>query len=193
LAQSAPAGTNQLTRVSVVESLTPVRNVDSYVIMPNDVIWLKVYQEDDLETKAKVGRDGMVTVPLLGTVSISGKTVEQATTLIKESLDKRFLVNPQVSLTITEYSKRKFIILGQVQRTGVYEFAGDEKVTLLQAIALAGGYTRLAAPAKVTVQRIEHGRVSSFKVNAEAVVKDPTAKPFEIQPDDTISVGSRIF
>jgi polysaccharide export outer membrane protein len=184
---------NQARGVSILNTNGAVRKSDDYVIMPNDVIWLKVYQEDDLETKAKVGRDGTVTVPLLGAVAISGKSVDEASNLIKALLDKRFIVNPQVSLTITEYSKRKFIILGQVQRTGVYEFAGDEKVTLLQAIALAGGYTRLAAPAKVPVQRIERGQVNSYKVNAEAIMKDSKAKQFEVQPDDTITVGSRIF
>ena len=157
------------------------------------MIQLKVYQEEDLETKAKVNQDGWVTIPLIGPVALAGKTVDEASQLIREKLDKRFVINPQVSLSVTEYSKRRFTILGQVQRTGVYEFSGDEKITILQAIAMAGGFTRMGDPSKVVVQRVEQGQVKVHKMNAEAVLKNPQAKPFEIQPEDLISVGTRLF
>lgn len=195
-AQATPPAAPQLNLgqfTGGTNTITPKIERQTYIITANDVVWLKVYQEEDLETKAKVDRNGVITVPLLGPVVISGKSVEEASKTIRDMLDKRFIVNPQVSLTVVEYSKRKFTMLGQVQRTGVYEFGGDEKVTLLQAIALSGGFTRLAAQSKVTVQRLEHGEVKIFKLNAEEVMKNPRAKPFEVLPDDTITVGSRIF
>ena len=164
-----------------------------YLISPDDVIWLKVYQEEDLETKLKVTKDGTVTLPLLGAVTIGGKTVEEASGLIRTMLDRRFLVNPQVSLSIVEYSKRKFTVLGQVQRPGIYEYSAEQPMTLLQAVAMAGGFTRQAAAGKVTVQRIEQGRIRSHKVGEEAMMRDSFALPFEIQPDDTINVGTKLF
>jgi polysaccharide export outer membrane protein len=112
--------------------------------------------------------------------------------MIRGMLDKRFIVNPQVSLVVSEYSKRRFTILGQVSRPGVYEYNGDEKLSVLQAVALAGGFTRLAS-SKVAIQRLENGRIKSYAIHPEAASKDPKAGPFQVHPDDTITVGSRVF
>lgn len=146
-----------------------------------------------MESKPRVGVDGTISLPLLGTVSVSGLTLEQAREKIRSELDRRFIVNPQVSLSVTEYSKRKFTVLGQVQRTGIYEYSGEEKMTLLKAIGMAGGYTRLAAPSRVTVQRMENGSLKTIRVDAESASKSPSGGPFEVLPDDTITVGTRLF
>jgi protein involved in polysaccharide export with SLBB domain len=164
-----------------------------YVLAFNDVVQMKVYQEEDLTTQVRIGKDGSVTLPLLGTVVVGGKTIEQATTLITGLLDKDYLVKPQVSLTIFEYSKRRFTVLGQVQRPGTYEMPNEEEVTLQQAIAMAGGYTRIGAPWKITVQRVVDGEQKILKLNAEAMDKDKKAKPFTIKPDDTITVGEKLI
>ncbi|MBL9168294.1 MAG: polysaccharide export protein [Verrucomicrobiales bacterium] len=169
------------------------RPTDHYVISANDVLLMKVYQEEDLESKPRVGVDGTVSLPLLGTVSVSGLTLEQAREKIRSELDRRFIVNPQVSLSVTEYAKRKFTVLGQVQRTGIYEYSGEEKMSLLKAIGMAGGYTRLAAPSRVTVQRIEKGSLKTIRVDAESTSRSPNGGPFEVLPDDTITVGARLF
>src|SRR5262245_52678572 len=106
-----------------------------YVLKPNDVVMVKVYQEEDLTTQARVARDGSITLPLLGTVYIGSNSVEQAIGLIRDGLAKDYLVNPQVSLSIVEYAKRRFTVLGQVNRPGTYEMPSDDQVNLLQAIA----------------------------------------------------------
>src|SRR5947207_2275558 len=125
-----------------------------YVLKPNDVVMVKVYQEEDLTIQARVARDGSITLPLLGTVNIGSNTVERAIGLIRDGLAKDYLVNPQVSLSIVEYAKRRFTVLGQVNRPGTYEMPGDDQLNLLQAIAMAGGYTRIGAPTKITIQRV---------------------------------------
>src|SRR5271170_6053271 len=140
---------------------TPSKESQSYVLAPNDVVQIKVYQEDDLETKARVGQDGTISFPLIGVVPIGGKTVEQAGALIREKLDKDYLVNPQITLIVVEYSKRRFIVLGQVQKPGSFEIPSEESVTLLEAIAMAGGYTRLADKANVKVTRIAGGKTTT--------------------------------
>jgi len=185
--------TNVVARAPEPGTRPAMGQTNGYVIVPNDLIWIKVYQEEDLEVKTKVGKDGKVTLPLLGAVTVGGKTVEDASTMVRELLDKRFIVNPQVTLSVVEYSKRKFTVLGQVQRPGIYEYSGDETMTLLQAIALAGGYTTRAATSKVTVQRVEDGLLRTYKAGAEAGLKDAKRAPFEIRNDDTISVGARMF
>ena len=164
-----------------------------YKLAPNDVVLLKVYQEDDLQTQARVGSDGIVTLPLLGPVKIGGKTIEEATTMITALFDDGYLVNPQVSITIVEYAKRHFTVLGQVQRPGTYDMPGEDNINLLQAISMAGGYTRIGAPWKITLQRTVDDEQRVFKLDADAMSKDKNAKPFEILPDDTITVGEKII
>ena len=192
-AQTPPASTNGPVAAAGPGTNRFVASTPRYVIVPNDVVWLKVYQEDDLETKVKVTTDGTVTLPLIGAITVAGKTVEEASTQIRNILDKRFIVNPQVNFAVVEYSKRKFTILGQVQRPGIYEYSGDENMTLLQAVALAGGFTRLAAPSKVTLKRLEEGRFKLYYLGTEADLNNYAARPFEIRPGDTINVGAKLF
>jgi protein involved in polysaccharide export with SLBB domain len=165
----------------------------TYVLSPNDTILVKVYQEDDLETRMRIAKDGTSSFPLIGVVQIGGKTVEQASALLKEKLAKDYLVNPQVTVTVVEYSKRRFTVLGQVQKPGTFEIPNEESVTFLQAIAMAGGYTRLASKANVTVTRVVGGRKSAFSLDLNSATSSVDQKPFEIFPDDTITISERVF
>src|SRR5262249_18401978 len=83
----------------------------SYVLCASDVVQVKVYQEDDLESKLRISRDGTTTFPLIGVINLGGKTVEQAAALIRDALAKDYLVNPQVTVTVLEYAKRRFTVL----------------------------------------------------------------------------------
>jgi polysaccharide export outer membrane protein len=68
-----------------------------------------------------------------------------------------------------------------------------EKITLLDAIAMAGGYSRIADPAKITLKRKEGGREKIVRLNAKAMAKDERVDSYEIQPGDVITVGESIF
>jgi polysaccharide export outer membrane protein len=181
-------------RVAAAPAATTAGNAASktYVLSPNDLVLMKVYQEDDLETRARIAKDGTATFPLIGVVRLGGLTVEQAAAHIRELFDKDFLVNPQVTLTVVEYSKRRFTVLGQVQKPGAYEIPNEETMTLLQAIAMAGGYSRLANPSRITVTRAIGERRITISLDGKAMAKDQS-KPFEILPDDTITVDERVF
>lgn len=164
-----------------------------YLLSPNDVIQVKIYQEDDLETRGRVAQDGSLTLPLVGVIKIGGKSVEQAHTMIEDLYRKDYLVNPQVSVIILEYSKRSFTVLGQVQKPGAYEIPNEQSIDLLRAIAMAGGYTRIGNPSKITLQRKVDGETKIFKLDAEAMAKEKNAKPFEILPEDTVTVGEKFI
>lgn len=185
-----PAKTDtQPVTAPVATGMVPSR---LYVLKPNDVVVVKVYQEEDLTVQARVARDGSITLPLLGTVYLGSNTIEQAMNVIRDGLAKDYLVNPQVSLSIVEYAKRRFTVLGQVNRPGTYEMPSDDQLNLLQAIAMAGGYTRIGAPKKITLQRIAVDETQKiYHLNAESMAKDLGEKPFEVLPDDTITVGEK--
>jgi len=171
----------------------PLAEPQTYVLSPNDVVQVKVYQEDDLETKMRIGKDGTTSFPLIGVINLGGKTVAQAADLIRARLADGYLVNPQVTVSVVEYAKRRFTVLGQVQKPGTYEIPNEESMTFLQAVAMAGGYTRLANRGSVTVTRMVGGKKTNFNLDLKSATSDLITQPFEILPDDTITVAERIF
>jgi len=150
------------------------------------LLHLKVFQEDDMETKVRVAADGSVTLPLLGNVYLGGKTVDEATAMVRQELARDYFVNPQVTLVVLEYSKRRFTVLGQVQKPGSYEIPSEEVVTFNQAIATAGGFNRLANKRKVTVTRQVGGKTTMLSIDARESSNE--SQTFEILPGDTITV-----
>ena len=119
--------------------------------------------------------------------------MEQATILVQNLYDKDYLVDPKVTIQVGQMAVLRFTILGQVQRPGSYEFPPNEKLNLMEGIAMGGGYTRLAAPSKVTLQRNVNGEIKVYYLDADAMARDQQNNPFQLQPGDTITVGERIF
>src|SRR5580698_306526 len=118
----------------------PVPTTASRHLRANDAVFVTVYQEDDLATRAAVDDNGNVMLPLLGLVKISGLTAGEAADKIRGLYDKDYLVNPQVNLIIEKFAQITFSVLGQVQHPGNFDFPQNNSVNLLEAIAMAGGY-----------------------------------------------------
>jgi polysaccharide export outer membrane protein len=160
---------------------------------PGDLIEVKVFQEDDLNATLRVAQDGTVLFPWIGPVPVAHGTTRQAAETIRARLSKRYLVNPQVSVTVKEYGKRRFTVLGQVQKPGAYELPDRATIDLLEAIGMAGGYTRIAAPGRVTLKRMQNGRETVLRVNAGRMASDGNVPALEVLPGDVITVGESIF
>jgi polysaccharide export outer membrane protein len=173
------------------ESVAPTATSPQYVLRQGDVVQVRVYQEEDLTSISRIGKEGAITMPLLGSVKVVSNSLAQATVIVRDLLAKDYLVDPQVTLNVTEFAKRRFTVLGQVQRPNTYDMPADDSVSLLQAIATAGGYTRIANPRKITVQRRVGTESQVIRLDTEAMAQDKQAKPFEILPDDVIVVGER--
>jgi polysaccharide export outer membrane protein len=164
-----------------------------YRLMPNDVVQIKVFQEDDLDSTLRVSKDGTITFPLIGSVVLGGKTAQEAALIIKAALAKDYLVNPQVNVTVMEYAKRLFTVLGQVQRPGSYELPDSNPLTLIQAIGMAGGYTRIADPSKITLKRAGDGKETVLRLNAKKMAGGGAESGFTVSSGDIITVGESIF
>jgi protein involved in polysaccharide export with SLBB domain len=167
--------------------------LDNYILSPNDIVLVKVFEDPDLDSQHRISQDGTINFPLIGVVQISGRTVTQAANTIRERLLKGYLRNPQVRVNVIQYASRRITILGQVGRPGSYVLPNEERVDLLQAIAMAGGFTRLADEGRVLVRRNVNGVETILKVNAHAETKNSSSQLFEVEPDDKITVGERIF
>jgi len=165
----------------------------TYELSPYDVIDVSVYGEEDLHTRAKLGADGTVLLPLIQSVSLGGKTVAEATELIQKQYAAGFVKDPHILVTVLEYRKSTFSILGQVGRPGIYEIPEGTHLSIVDAILLAGGFTRVAAQNDVRVKRMVKGKARVFKVHAGDMADRSDVVPFEIQPGDVIKVNESWF
>jgi polysaccharide export outer membrane protein len=168
-----------------------------YQLAPNDSIGVEVFGEDDLRTLGRLNGEGNVSLPLIGPVHLGGLTLTQATARVTELYARDYLVNPKVNVVLAGYAKRRFTVLGQVSRPGSYEMPETSPggIDLLEAIAMAGGYTRMAAPERVSVRRrTSEGRDEVLRVNAKRLERgDARAGNFKVEPGDTITVAESIF
>lgn len=164
-----------------------------HILAPNELVEIKVFQEPELDTTIRIPADGRITFPLVGEIIIAGKSVQQATRLIRDRLEARFLVNPQVRIAVLEEAKRLFTVIGQVQRPGTYRFPERQDLDIIQVIGIAGGYTRLANASRITVKRRVDGKETVFRVDGKRLARDEKAAPFPVEAGDIITVGERLF
>ena len=176
-----------------VSSDSSDERASSYILAPNDLVNVKVFQEDDLESKVRISRNGTVTLPLIGEVRIGGRTPQQAAQLIRDALAKGYLINPQVTLNVINFAKYRVTVLGQVQKPGSYDFPNRERLTLLEAVGLAGGYTRGADPSRVLVKRVVQGREVVYRLNGKKMASEGESTVFEILPGDVVTVSESRF
>lgn len=135
---------------------TELRVMRTYTVGAGDVLEVRVWHNDQLSRRVTVRPDGFVTLPLVGDIVCGGKTVEQIGKEITEK-GQQFYTEPLVvSVEVAELHSYRIYVLGEVTRPG--EFTPTGQVTVLQAIALAGGFTRFAAPNEIVIVRKDaHG------------------------------------
>ncbi len=169
-----------------------------YQLSANDQVAVEVFGEDDLRTVSRLNGEGNLALPLLGSVHLAGLSLTQATARVTELYGRDYLVSPRVNLTLVSYAKRRFTILGQVNRPGSYEMPESSagSIDLLEAVAMAGGYTRTAAPSRVSVRRAARGGGEQvLRVDAKKLENGQGGRgsSFRVEAGDTITVGESIF
>jgi protein involved in polysaccharide export with SLBB domain len=180
--------------LAIFEGSAYAQDASNYKISPNDLLEFRVFQEPDLDAQVRVAGDGTAIFPLVGSVGLAGKTVAEATNVLRQRYLNGYLVNPQISLIIQTYSKKTFTLLGQVTRPGSYDVASDRSINLLEAIGMAGGYSRIADPGRITVRRREDGQDQVFHINGKRANQAGLgAEDFVIKPGDIITVAESIF
>ncbi|HEY5742785.1 MAG TPA: polysaccharide biosynthesis/export family protein [Terrimicrobiaceae bacterium] len=165
----------------------------NYRLSADDLLDFRVFQEPELDSVIRVSGDGSAIFPLVGRLAIGGKTIGEATELLRQRYMAGYLANPQVTLTVRDYARRVFTMLGQIQKPGSYNFEGSETISLLDAIGMAGGYTRIANPGKVTVKRRVGGKETVIRVDARKMARSNSQENFQVQPGDVITVAESIF
>ena len=111
-----------------------------YLIGPEDVLEIKVFDVKDLDTKVRVANDGTVAMPLLGRIEASGLTADRLRDRLEIALGKNLLQNPQVSVFVEQFHARPVSIVGAVEKPGLYQITGPR--SLVEMISLAGGLAK---------------------------------------------------
>jgi len=167
----------------------PADQSGDYRLGPEDVIDVFVWQEKDLSTTVVVRPDGKISLPLAGELEASGKSTNQLQQEIADKL-QRYVNQPVVNVMVKQINSLKISVLGEVHKPDVYRI--KNRVTVLDAIALAGGFTDLARPTRVVVLRNSPSGQQRIKVNLKAMVNgDSGQQPFYLQPLDTVVVEGR--
>jgi len=156
-----------------------------YRLGPEDLVEVFVWKEPDLTTTVAVRPDGRISLPLTNELQASGQTVTELQGEITKRL-ARFIANPVVNVMVKEVKSPKISVLGEVKKPDVYKML--QKLSVLDAIALAGGFTEFAKPEKVVVIRNGSGAVQRIPVNVKKLLKDGRGELFALQPSDVVYV-----
>jgi polysaccharide export outer membrane protein len=172
----------------------PVARISSYRLQPMDLIRVQFFQETDLDRELRVSQDFKIVLALVGPVDVRDRTVREVELLIAELYRKDYLVNPQVNVTIMEYSQRAVTVLGAVTSPGTIVIPPERTLTLLDVIARCGGFSRLANLKTVSLTRnLPGGRTVNYTVNAELMMSGDKDNQWTVKDGDIISVAERLL
>ena len=157
-----------------------------YRLAPNDLLEFDIYGVPDMKRDVRVNASGLVSLPLIGPIFVAGMTAQDAEAMISSKYAEKYLQNPQVSLFIKEFTTQRVTIEGAVAKPGIYPVTGQ--LTLLRALALAGGGAQYADLSEIMLYRIHlDGKRESFKFDLEKVRAGEEPDP-DIKSDDVIVV-----
>ena len=160
---------------------------DNFVIGADDVLAINVWKEPDISRSIPVRSDGKISLPLVGELQAAGQTPRQLEQAIAAKLQS-YISEPEVTVIVQEIKSQKFNILGQVNKPGSYPLTNS--VTVLDAIALAGGFRDFAKQKSIYVLRQNpNGEPTRLPFNYKEVIKGKNpSQNIKLQPDDTIYV-----
>lgn len=166
-------------RGASAQSPPAAASAERYVLGPNDRIRLKVYGEPDITGEYEIDSGGQVSIPLAGHIKAAGSTTRQLERSIASALAKGIVRDPRVNVEIAQY--RPYYILGEVKKSGEYPYRLG--LTVMDAVASAGGFTYRANENKVYLRRSGAGAEETYALDA----------PVPVFPGDNIRVPERYF
>lgn len=157
---------------------------------PGDLVEVRVFQEADLSGAYRLSPEGTVDYPLCGKVSLMGMTSSQAADVLTTCLANGYLRKPQVSVLIREYNSKKVFVFGEVQKPGTFPY--EENMSIVQAVTLAGGFTKIASKNNTQVTRTVDGLEKKIRVPVEDI-GNGRERNFSLKPGDIVFVPESFF
>ena len=160
---------------------------NDYLIGKGDVLEIVTWKEPDFSREEIIVRlDGKISFPLLDDLQAAGRTTTQLKDSIEKGL-KEYVAAPNVTVTVVNTASKRFYILGEVVNTGEYPLIKD--LTVLQAFAIAGGFTEWASKKEIILFRHEDGKEKVIEINYKDIIKDKDfSQNVKLREDDTIIV-----
>ena len=162
----------------------------SGLIDSSDTVSVVVHREPDLNSSGQLAKDGTLSIPLIGSVSLVGRTTSSAESLIEAKFKDGYLVRPQVNVRITKKLVHNVTVNGEVSQPGVFNLPHGQPVTLMQVISMAGGATDIANVKKVSLRRGIGGK--SYLINLKDIISNKK-QDIVLQKDDFIYVPEGLF
>jgi polysaccharide biosynthesis/export protein len=156
-------------------------------IQPNDLLFIRVLGEPDMTAEKKVSAEGKIDYFFINEVDLNDKTVAEAQRIIRDALDKDYLVNPQVYVEVKEAARQYVTVVGQVQRPGQVPIPPDHRMDIVEAIGAAGDFSRLANKNKIELRRKD--KVSKYSYDD---LKKADGRVY-VEPEDVIEVAQSIL
>lgn len=169
--------------------------VGDYILQPQDILRVQVFQEDDINKQGEVSisQEHTIVLPLIKSINLKGLTVRQAEELIRDLYNRDFIVNPQLSVAVLKYAERSVSVIGAVNNAGRVLFPAQDGLTILQAITGAGGQSRLADLKRVKLIRENpNGDSTTQEINVDDIVKRG-GEAMALKNGDVIFVSERTF
>jgi polysaccharide export outer membrane protein len=167
-------------------SVTPATTDPAYIIGPEDVIDINVWKEPDMTRVVPVRPDGKISLPLINDVQAAGSTPQQLAADVTKKL-RKFLTEPQVTVIVTAINSQRVFVVGEVLRAGAFPLIPG--MTVLQALASAGGFTTFAGVKKIHVMRLVNGKHVEMPFNYREVLKgDNPDQNIKLEPGDTVVI-----
>lgn len=179
--------------------IAPFAPAAAYRLYPLDVVSFSVHGETGLSTTLRLSGDGTINVPLLGDVRVTGLTLTEAEKKIQDTyIAQEIFIRPQVTLQVTEYSKKEVSLLGQISRQGKIQFPAEvSALDIVDVVTTAGGFSRIAKAdaVRVTRKHPETGEEQVFTVNVERMLagRASAEERFLVYPGDVLFIPERLF
>ncbi|MCL6622103.1 MAG: polysaccharide export protein [Syntrophobacterales bacterium] len=156
-------------------------NYKDYQVGPEDLLVIAIYGHDDLKRELRVNGQGEITMPLVGVVKVAGLTTQEIEKRLMELYDAKYLVNPQITVSVKEFRHQQVAVTGAVDKPGLYEIIGPR--TLLEVLAMAGGFSsKPKAEAGDVIHVIRHQNAP----DVARTVKMDTTRPFAPHTTTTV-------
>jgi len=167
------------------------------LLLAGDLLTISVFRQPDLLLEVRIPQDGRISFPLIGAVDAAGHTQGDLENIIRQKLEKDYIREASVSVTVKEYAKRRVYVVGGVAKPDAYEVAPNSRITVLQVIAAAGGFTDRAYKEYVQIVRrrgpAEREVIRLSLVDVEKLIaKGQAEADLELWPDDLVVIPSAI-
>ena len=167
---------------------------EDYQLQPGDTVRIQIYQEPDLDREFQVSKEGEIFLPLIGRLLVKDETVWRVEQVVHILYDRKYLVNPQVNITVIRYRKRTVNVMGAVNAPQALDYPPEQPLTLLDAIARAGGFNRYANHKAVRLTRtFGDGHKENFTINADQLISGRKTENWVLLTDDVIYVPESIL